>query len=45
MVQSEDMGELILFIARAPAHVCLNEIVVSPTWNRGYVKNRMSGAG
>ena len=40
MAQSEDLGELILFIARTPAHVCLNEIVVSPTWNRGYVQQR-----
>lgn len=45
MVQSEDMGELILFIARMPKHVCLNEIVVSPTWNRGYVANLGKGAG
>lgn len=45
MVQSEDMGDLILFIARAPAHVCLNEIVVSPTWNRGYVHNFGAGKG
>jgi len=22
------------FIAESPAHVCLNEIVISPTWNR-----------
>ena len=45
MVQSEDMGDLILFIAQTPQHVCLNEIVVSPTWNRGYVKMRGGGAG
>ena len=38
MVQPDDMGDLILFIARMPAHVCLNEIVVSPTWNRAYVR-------
>lgn len=45
MVQSDDMGEVILFIARMPKHVCLNEIVVSPTWNRGYIANRGRGAG
>lgn len=45
MVQSEDMGELILFIARMPKHVCLNEIVVSPTWNRGYIATHGRGAG
>ena len=37
MVQPEDMGEIILFVARQPRHVCLNEIVVAPTHNRGYL--------
>jgi NADP-dependent 3-hydroxy acid dehydrogenase YdfG len=37
MVQSEDCGEIIAFLARLPAHVCINELTVSPTWNRGYV--------
>lgn len=35
MVQSEDMGEIILFLARQPKHVCINELLVTPTWNRG----------
>ena len=30
-------GNLIAFIAGQPAHVCINEIVVSPTHNRGYI--------
>jgi NADP-dependent 3-hydroxy acid dehydrogenase YdfG len=34
MVQPEDMGRIIRFIAETPPHVVLNEIVVSPTWNR-----------
>ena len=38
MVQPEDMGETIHFVAAMPPHVCLNQIVVSPTWNRGYVR-------
>lgn len=38
MLQADDMGELILFVARMPPHVCLNEILVSPTWNRGYLE-------
>ena len=38
MLQSEDMGELIAFIARQPPHVCINEVVISPTHNRGYAK-------
>ena len=37
MVQPEDMGDLIRYIATLPRHVCLNEVVISPTWNRGYV--------
>jgi NAD(P)-dependent dehydrogenase (short-subunit alcohol dehydrogenase family) len=38
MLKPEDMGELIAFIARQPPHVCINEVVISPTHNRGYAK-------
>ena len=37
MVQAEDLGDLIVHVCRTPAHVCLNEITISPTWNRGYI--------
>ena len=37
MVQEEDCGRMIRFIAETPAHVCLNEIHITPTWNRGYI--------
>lgn len=37
MVQPEDMGNIIAFVAGQPGHVCINEIVVSPTHNRGYI--------
>ena len=37
MVQSVDMGNIIAFVAAQPKHVCINEIVVSPTHNRGYI--------
>jgi NADP-dependent 3-hydroxy acid dehydrogenase YdfG len=37
MVQAEDCGDLIRYIACLPKHVCINEVVISPTWNRGYV--------
>lgn len=37
MVQEADMGRTIRFIAETPAHVCLNEVHVTPTWNRGYI--------
>lgn len=38
MLQSDDLAETILFVARMPASVCLNEILISPTWNRGYLE-------
>jgi NADP-dependent 3-hydroxy acid dehydrogenase YdfG len=34
MLQPEDLGRTLAFIAALPARVCINEIVVSPTWNR-----------
>jgi NADP-dependent 3-hydroxy acid dehydrogenase YdfG len=37
MVQPEDMGEAILFVARMPARTCVNEMIVTPTLNRFYV--------
>lgn len=39
MLRSEDLGETILFVARLPKHVCVNEILISPTWNRSYVND------
>lgn len=42
MLQSEDLGELMLFLARMPAHVCLNEVVITPTWNRMIVGPAMA---
>ena len=37
MVQPEDCGELIKFLAQMPDHVCINDLTISPTYNRGYV--------
>lgn len=34
MLQPEDLGRTILWIAEQPPHVCVNEILISPTWNR-----------
>ncbi len=34
MLKPEDLGRTIRFVAESPAHVCLNEIVITPTWNR-----------
>jgi NAD(P)-dependent dehydrogenase (short-subunit alcohol dehydrogenase family) len=36
MIQPEHMADLILYVARLPASVCINEVLISPTWNRGY---------
>ena len=37
MLQEEDLGAAVLFIAQMPPHVCVNEIHMTPTWNRGYI--------
>jgi NADP-dependent 3-hydroxy acid dehydrogenase YdfG len=37
MVQSEDVGDLIRYVACLPPHVVLNEIWIAPTHNRSYV--------
>ncbi|MBV8191945.1 MAG: SDR family oxidoreductase [Alphaproteobacteria bacterium] len=39
MAQSEDVGDLIRYIACLPPHVVINEVMINPTWNRGYVAN------
>lgn len=36
MVQAEDMGDAILFVAQMPARACINELIISPTFNRFY---------
>ena len=36
MVQAEDMGQAILFLAQMPPRTCINDLVISPTHNRFY---------
>jgi NADP-dependent 3-hydroxy acid dehydrogenase YdfG len=36
MVQAEDLGETILYLAKMPKRTCVNELVISPTLNRFY---------
>jgi NADP-dependent 3-hydroxy acid dehydrogenase YdfG len=36
IMQPEDLGETIRFVARMPPRACLNEILISPTYNRTY---------
>jgi NADP-dependent 3-hydroxy acid dehydrogenase YdfG len=43
MAQSEDVGDLIRYIAGLPAHIVINEVMINPTWNRGYVANLQRG--
>jgi NADP-dependent 3-hydroxy acid dehydrogenase YdfG len=38
MLQSEDLGRTIAFIASMPARVCINELLISPTHNRGFIQ-------
>ena len=40
MVQSSDCGDLIRYIACLPPHVCMNEVLLSPTANRAYLAQR-----
>jgi len=37
MLQAEDLGSAILFVATLPARACVNEMIMSPTWNRFYL--------
>ena len=34
MLQPSDLGDLVRYVATLPPHVCMNEVVISPTWNR-----------
>jgi NADP-dependent 3-hydroxy acid dehydrogenase YdfG len=36
MIQPQDMANLIVYVAKQPARICVNEVIISPTWNRGY---------
>ncbi len=41
MLQPEDLGRTIAFVASMPAHACINEILISPTHNRSFVTPTM----
>lgn len=42
MLQVEDLGQTIAFVASLPPRVCVNEILISPTWNRGFIQTPVS---
>jgi NADP-dependent 3-hydroxy acid dehydrogenase YdfG len=37
LLQAEDVAEAVLYVATQPPRVCINEILISPTFNRGYL--------
>ena len=37
MLQPEDLGATILYVASLPARACVNELIISPTWNRFFL--------
>lgn len=37
MLQPADVGNAIRWVAEQPPHVCVNAIIISPSWNRLYV--------
>ena len=37
MLQADDLGKTILFVASLPPRACVNELIISPTWNRFYL--------
>ena len=37
MLQAEDLGVTILYLATLPARACVNELIITPTWNRFYI--------
>jgi NADP-dependent 3-hydroxy acid dehydrogenase YdfG len=37
MIQAEDVGDLVRYIACLPPHIVINELMLNPTWHRGYI--------
>ena len=37
MLQAEDLGRTLLYVAMMPPRACVNELIISPTWNRFYL--------
>jgi NADP-dependent 3-hydroxy acid dehydrogenase YdfG len=45
MLKPGDLGRAIRFVATLPPHVCVNELVITPTWNRLYVGGKEISLG
>jgi len=41
MLQPEDLGDTVLYVAMLPKRACVNTLVISPTWNRSYISNSL----
>jgi NADP-dependent 3-hydroxy acid dehydrogenase YdfG len=39
MLQPQDLGDVIRYVAELPPHACINQLIISPTWNRIYLEN------
>ncbi len=37
MLQPQDVADAVAYALAAPPHVCINELVIAPTWNRIYI--------
>jgi NADP-dependent 3-hydroxy acid dehydrogenase YdfG len=37
LITADDIAEAILYVATQPPRVCVNELLISPTFNRGYL--------
>ncbi len=37
MLKAEDVGDAIGYVIGTPAHVCIDELVITPRWNRMYI--------
>jgi len=37
MLQAEDLGRTLLFVASMPPRACVTELIIAPTWNRFYL--------
>ncbi|CAO3439582.1 SDR family oxidoreductase [Azospirillum doebereinerae] len=44
LLRPDDLGRTIRFVAEMPPHVCVNEILISPTWNRNFLPPASSTA-
>lgn len=43
LLRPEDCADVIRYIACLPPHVCVNEMLMTPTWNRSFVASHSAG--